>query len=132
MILFLGHAALMAAGWAIAVSAILVAATQRKRRWWFRVHRGLGLSAAVLILAGGAMAVAAVALSTGEHFRSPHTWLGALTVAMAVAAPLLGFLQFKIRGRAERLRASHLLGGRFLAGAGLVAILLGLRLAGYL
>ena len=126
------HAALMSAGWVMAVAAILVAATQRKKRWWLGLHRGLGLSAGVLILTGAAVAGAAVALSGEGHLRSPHTWLGTLTVATAFATPLLGFLQFKIRGRAELLRAHHLLGGRFLAGAALITILLGLRLAGYL
>lgn len=132
MILFQWHGALMAAGWVLAVAAILIAATQRQRRWWLRLHRGLGLSAGVVILSGAAVAVAAVSITAGEHLRSPHTWLGALTIATAVATPLLGLLQFKIRGRAESLRAYHRFGGRLLAGAALITLLLGLRLTGYL
>lgn len=132
MILFLWHGALMGAGWVMAVAAILIAATQRKKQWWLRFHRGLGLSAGVLILSGAAVAVTAVTITGGEHLRSPHTWLGAPTVAVAVATPLLGFLQFKIRGRAESLRAYHRFGGRLLAVAALITLLLGLRLTGYL
>jgi uncharacterized iron-regulated membrane protein len=130
--LFDWHAALMAAGWVMAVAAVLVAATQRQRRWWLRLHRAAGLSGAVVILAGAWAAVAAVALSSGEHFGSPHTWLGALTVALAVATPLLGLLQFKIRERAGSFRAYHRLGGRIMAGVALITLLLGLRLAGFL
>jgi hypothetical protein len=132
MILFQWHGALMATGCVIAVAAIFIAATQRQRRWWLRFHRGLGLSTGFVILSGAAVAVAAVTITAGEHLRSPHTWLGALTVAGAVATPLLGFLQFKIRARAESLRAYHRFGGRLLAGAALITLLLGLRLTGYL
>ena len=132
MILFKWHAALMAAGWVMVAAAVLIAATQRQRRWWLRLHRGAGLSGAVVILSGAAAAVAAVTISTGVHLRLPHTWLGALTVAAAVATPLLGLLQFKIRERAGSLRAYHRLGGRILAGAALITLLLGLRLAEYL
>jgi hypothetical protein len=132
MILFQWHGVVMAAGWMMAVAAILIAATQRQKRWWLRLHRGLGVFTGVLILSGAAAAVAAVTITEGEHLGSPHTWLGALTVAAAVAAPLLGFLQFKIRGRAESLRRYHRFGGRLLAGAALITLLLGLRLTGYL
>lgn len=105
MILFKWHAALMAAGWVMVAAAVLIAATQRQRRWWLRFHRGAGLSGAVVILSGA---------------------------AAAVATPLLGLLQFKIRERAGSLRAYHRLGGRILAGAALITLLLGLRLTGYL
>jgi len=132
MILFQWHVALMAAGSAMVAAAALIAATQRQRRWWLRLHRGAGLSGAVLILSGAAAAGAAVTLSAGIHLRLPHTWLGTLTVAAAVATPLLGLLQFKIRERAGSLRAYHRLGGRILAGATLITVLLGLRLVGFL
>ncbi|MBN2438959.1 MAG: hypothetical protein JXL20_10220 [Deltaproteobacteria bacterium] len=132
MILFQWHVALMAAGSLMAAAAVLIAATQRQRRWWLRFHRGAGLSGAFLILTGGAAAVAAVTLDGGEHLRSPHTWFGALTLAAAVATPLLGFLQFKVPERVEGLRATHRLCGRILTGFVLITILLGFRAAGFL
>jgi len=132
MVLFQWHAALMVAGFLCFFTAALVAATQRRKKWWLRFHRGAGLSGAVVIVSGAAAAVAAVTISTGVHLRLPHTWLGALTVAAAVATPLLGLLQFKIRERAGSLRAYHRLGGRILAGAALITLLLGLRLVGFL
>jgi hypothetical protein len=132
VILFQWHVALMAAGSVMVAAAVLIAATQRRKRGWLRFHRGAGLSGAVLILTGGAAVVAAVTLDGREHLRSPHTWFGALTIAAAVATPLLGFLQFKIRERAESLRATHRLCGRILTGAALITILFGLRAAGFL
>ena len=81
----------------------------------------------------GATAVAVmVAFSAGMHLRTLHAWIGVLTVTAAVATPMLGFLQFKIRNRAETLRTAHRFCGRLLVGAALITILLGLRLVGYL
>jgi len=54
------------------------------------------------------------------------------SIAAAVATPILGLLQFKIRERTGSLRATHRLCGRILTGAALVTILFGLRMAGYL
>ena len=132
MIFFQSHVALMAAGSVMVAAAIFIAMTQRRRRWWLRLHRGAGLSGAILILAGDAAAVTAITIAAGKHFNSPHTWFGALTVVAAIVTPLLGFLQFRIRRRAERLRFFHRIGGRILAGAVLITILLGLRAVGIL
>jgi hypothetical protein len=132
MILFQWHAGLMAAGFLSFFAAVLVAVTQRRRRWWLRLHRGAGLLGTLVILTGMTAAVAAVAAAAKGHLRTPHTWLGALTIATAVATPILGLLQFKIRERAESLRASHRLCGRILTGAALITILIGLRAAGFL
>ena len=132
MILFKLHAALMAAGFLSFFSALLVAATQRRKSWWLRRHRAVGILGTFFILSGISAAIAAVAAAATGHLRTPHTWLGALTIAAAVATPLLGLLQFKIRERTGRLRATHRLCGRILTGAALVTILFGLRMAGYL
>jgi len=132
MILFKWHAALMAAAFLSFFSALLVAATQRRKSWWLRRHRAVGILGTLFILSGMTAAIAAVAAAATGHLRTPHTWLGALTIAAAVATPILGLLQFKIREPAARLRATHRLSGRILTGAALVTILFGLRMAGYL
>jgi hypothetical protein len=132
MILFKWHAGLMVAGFLSFFSALLVAATQRRRPWWLRHHRAAGILGTLFILSGMTAAISAVAAAAKGHLRTPHTWLGALTIAAAVATPLLGLLQFKIREQTGRLRATHRLCGRILTGAALVTILFGLRMAGYL
>jgi len=132
MILFKWHAGLMAAGFLSFVSALLVAATQRRKPWWLRRHRAVGILGTLFILSGMTAAIAAVAAAATGHLRTPHTWLGALTIAAAVATPILGLLQFKIREPAARLRTIHRLSGRILTGAALVTILFGLRIAGLL
>ena len=130
MPLFIIHAALMAAGFLFFFSALIVAMTQRRKRWWLRIHRAIGLSGAALMLLGAVTAVAAVASTPdGHHFRTPHTWLGVLTVSAAITAPLLGLLQFRIPKKAETIRAVHRLFGRLLNLISPIAMLLGLRVA---
>jgi hypothetical protein len=127
---FLIHAALMAAGFVLIFSALIVAMTQRRKRWWLRIHKGIGLTGASLLLLGAIAAVDAVASTPGgHHLRTPHTWLGVLTVSAAIIAPVLGLLQFRIPQKAGTIRVVHRLFGRLLNFIAPIAILLGLRVA---
>ncbi len=130
MPLFLIHAALMAAGFLMVFSALIVAMTQRRKGWWLKAHRAVGLTGGLLMVLGAVTAVAAVASTPeGHHLRTPHTWLGALTVAAAIIAPILGLLQFRIPKKASVIRAVHRLFGRLLNLMAPIAILLGLLAA---
>ena len=127
---FLIHAALMALGFLFALSAMIVAMTQRKKRWWLKTHKIIGLTGGSLILLGAAAAVTAVAATpAGHHLRTPHTWLGALTVIAAIIAPALGLLQFRIPQKVGSLRVVHRFSGRLLNLIIPVAIFLRLRVA---
>ncbi|MBU4120871.1 MAG: hypothetical protein KKA48_04885 [Proteobacteria bacterium] len=126
------HAALMAAGLLLVFTALFVAATLRRKRWWLLLHRSAGLAGTSVILLGAIAAVAAIAFSTGRHLRVPHTWLGAVTIATALVVPVLGLLQSRIRTKAGTFRTFHRFCGRFLAGAAFATLLLGLRLTGIL
>jgi hypothetical protein len=107
MPLFLLHASLMGAGFLLALSALLIAMTQRRKRWWLKAHRIVGLTGTAAMLFGATAAVAAVASSPqARHFESPHTWIGALTVALAAGASTLGLLQLRIPAKAATFRAS--------------------------
>jgi hypothetical protein len=132
MPLFTLHAVLMAAGFLLFLSALLVAATQRSRQWWLRTHRATGLAGTAAMLAGASAAVAAVSESGSPHLATPHTWLGALTLALAVITPVLGHFQLRLRRRSGILRPLHRLGGRGLSVAALLTLMMGLRLAGIL
>jgi hypothetical protein len=131
MPLFLIHAALMATGFLFIFTALVVAMTQRRKRWWLRIHKAIGLTGGSLILLGAVTAVAAVASTPeGHHLRTPHTWLGVLTVLVAVITPTIGLLQFRLPRKTETLRVVHRLFGRLLNLIAPVAIFLGLRVAG--
>ena len=130
MPLFLLHAVLMGAGFLLALSGMLIAMTQRRKRWWLKVHRIVGLTGTAAMLLGAAAAVAAVAsLPKPHHFGTPHTWVGALTVTLAAGASALGLLQFRIPAKAASFRAFHRLAGRLVNLIAPIAILLGLRVA---
>ncbi len=130
MPLFFLHAALMGTGFILAFSALLIAMTQRRKRWWLKVHRIIGLALTSTMLLGIAAAVAAIASSSeAHHFRSPHTWIGALTVLLAVSASALGLLQFRTPAKTVAFRTLHRLAGRLVNLIAPIAILLGLRAA---
>lgn len=128
MILFKLHAGLMSLGCLSFFFAYIVAATKRQKSWWLRLHRKAGLLGTFLILSGGAAAIAAVTAATTGHLRTPHTWIGAFTIATAFATPLLGLLQFKIIER-KAVSTTHRIFGRLLTFFSLVTILFGLRAA---
>ncbi|MHB8773280.1 MAG: hypothetical protein ACYC7J_19975, partial [Syntrophales bacterium] len=79
------------------------------------------------MLLGSAAAVAAVAaLPKPQHFASPHTWVGALTIALVAGAAALGLLQLRAPTKAATFRTVHRLAGRLTNLAAPIAILLGL------
>jgi len=130
MPLFLIHAALMTTGFLLVFSALIVAMTQRRKRWWLKIHKAIGLTGGSFMVLGAITAVAAVASTPeGHHLRTPHTWLGVLTVLTAIIAPALGLLQFRIPHKAATLRVVHRLSGRLLNLMAPIAILLGLLVA---
>lgn len=127
---FLIHAALMAFGFLFILAALFVAMTQRRKRWWLKLHKTVGLTGVLLLLLGAVAAVAAVAATPeGIHLRTPHTWLGALTILMVIVTPSLGLLQFRIPEKTGLLRVAHRYSGRFLNLIAFINILLGLRVA---
>jgi uncharacterized membrane protein len=130
MLLFFIHATLMALGFMLVFLALVVAMTQRKKRWWLKRHKAIGLTGGSLILLGAIAAIAAVASTPeGNHLRTPHTWLGVLTVLAAIITPTLGLLQFRIPKKVGTIRVVHRLSGRLLNLMSPIAVFLGLRVA---
>jgi hypothetical protein len=123
---------MMGSGFTLMASAGFVSRFLKRKRWWLKVHRGLGAAGAVMLVPGAAAAYSLVEQSTGVHFQIPHTWLGAATVLLSWTAPLLGLLAFRIRAHAARLRANHRWIGRVAIPTALVTALSGLHLIGIL
>jgi hypothetical protein len=54
-----------------------------------------------------------VSLTTGQHFRVPHAFLGAAAILAMAATPVLGVLQFKVKpGAMGKIRTAHRWTGR--------------------
>ncbi|PKN34910.1 MAG: hypothetical protein CVU61_05985 [Deltaproteobacteria bacterium HGW-Deltaproteobacteria-19] len=126
------HGLLMGAGFGLMTSAGVVSRFLKRKRWWLKGHRALGIAGTVTLVPGAAAAYFLVEVSTGVHLQEPHTWLGTTALALSWTAPVLGLLAFRIRAHAVRLRTVHRWIGRLALAAALLTVLTGLRLAGLL
>jgi len=101
------HAGFMIIGFLSMVAGASAAMFMRRKGWWLRFHKGAGFFGTTCVLSGFIAAVSMIALSAGEHLQITHHYLGFITVVVAVLTPLLGILQFKVKGQAVRIRVMH-------------------------
>jgi putative copper export protein len=107
----------------------------KKKKWWLKTHRRIGISGTVFGVVGIAVAVYMITQTTGIHLRVPHTWIGLVTFILMIIMPLLGYFMLKIRKnpyRAKRTRAVHRWIGRITLLFMAATIVLGLFQAGIL
>ena len=121
----------MVAAFLFIVSGISMAVFMRRKRWWLKWHRGLGMAGSGFILLGFVMAILMVSLAGKNHFAVPHAYLGIFTVFFAALTPLLGILQFRVKAK-ERIRAIHRWSGRSLLFLAILTGITGLFQAGIL
>ncbi|NPU83170.1 MAG: hypothetical protein HPY65_01685 [Syntrophaceae bacterium] len=126
------HGLLMGTGFGLMTLAGIVSRFLKRKRWWLKGHRALGIAGAVMLVPGAAAAYFLVEASTGVHLQEPHTWLGAAVLVLSFTAPIVGILAFRIRAHAARLRMVHRWSGRLALAAALLTVLTGLRLVGIL
>lgn len=122
----------MVAGFFLMASGFAVARFLRKKRFWLRAHRALGLSGASSIFLGFMTALYMVSGFGGEHFAVLHADVGAVTVFLSVMTPALGQFQFAFRSRAAEIRFWHRWSGAVTLLMVFLTILSGLVLAGVL
>ena len=130
MTAFYAHAGGVTAGFLVLAAGFAIVKFYRQKRWWLKAHRMAGYAGALCFLAGLAAAVAMVAQSGEAHLKLPHAWLGISTIALVVATPVVGQLQFRIRSRIRQLRSVHRWSGRLMLALALLTVLSGLRTAG--
>ena len=97
----------MISGLSLMTAGVTVARLMRKRPWWLRGHRGLGVCGSLSVVGGFATALYMVADNGGPHFEVLHAWVGALVVLAATATPVLGQLQFVLKERRTEIRKIH-------------------------
>lgn len=92
-------------------AGVATAVFMRKKAWWLRVHKALGVTGSLLL--GTAVLGAAVMVRSwqGDHFNSPHGYLGMALVPLAALTVTLGFLQFRVRSRRPLVRLLHRISG---------------------
>jgi hypothetical protein len=126
------HAAFMVVGFILMIIGITISKVFKKKKWWLKTHKMLGILGAVFSVAGLVMAFIMVSLGSGVHFRVPHAYFGILAIIFAILAPSLGLAQFKIKKNKAKIRFAHRWVGRIAATLMLVNILIGLTLVGIL
>lgn len=104
---------------------------------WFQVHRGIGFFITIAGLAGLALGVAhqEIGVRVASHFGSPHSILGIIVLALAVAQSVLGVIADRLWSP-ERQKTplvpdqAHWWLGRLLWIAAIVTIFLGVERRG--
>lgn len=130
LILGYTHATLMIAAFVGLFVGFVVARFLKRRRWWLKVHRSIGLTGAIFVLVGLGAVVLQITLTGRSHFRIPHSYFGMLVVFLTLATPTLGLAMMKAQDRAARLRNYHRWSGRITLVLMFVNIVAGLKLIG--
>jgi len=126
MPLYLIHAALMGGALVLLAAGVSIVMLLRKKRWWFKAHRMLGVLGAVSMILG--WIAAGVMLAGGG--TSTHASVGLTAILLAVVTAVLGLLQFQTKKKP--IRIIHHWTGRATVLLQALNIALGLRLVGIL
>jgi len=126
------HAALMILAFCIMLVGAVIARLMKKKTWWLKVHRSLGITGAIFIIVALFAIVLQITLTERAHFRVVHSWIGFVAFVFTVLTPTLGILHLKVRNIAARLRNFHRWSGRVTLCLLLINIILGLLMMGFI
>lgn len=107
MMLLYIHAGFMITGFIMVVSAIVIAATARKKKWWLKIHKAIATAAGMTIFMGIVSAFILAASNTGAHFTKPHAFIGIFSFSVVLATLVLGWSQFKFPQKGKLIRTAH-------------------------
>jgi hypothetical protein len=134
-LLYWVHGSFMSVSFLMLLVGMLFPRYFKRKRWWLKSHRRIGIAGTVIGVAGIAVAVYMVRRTAGVHLRVVHSWFGLATIILLVFSPFFGHFMLKIRKvprRAKQARAAHRWIGRTALLAMAATIVLGLRQAGIL
>ena len=126
-------AALMSTSFVLLFIGMFFPRCLKKKKWWLKTHRRIGISGAVIGVVGIAVATYMISQTTGVHLRVPYSWIGLVTIILMIFTPFLGHFMLKIRkvpARAKKTRAVHRWIGRVTLLSMATTIVLGLLQAG--
>jgi hypothetical protein len=132
-LLYRVHGALMSTAFVLLFIGMFFPRYLKKKKWWLKTHRRIGISGTVIGVVGIGIATYMVSQTTGIHLRVPHSWVGLLTIALIIFTPFWGHFMLKIRkapARAKKARAAHRWIGRVTLLFMAATIVLGLLQAG--
>jgi hypothetical protein len=132
-LLYRVHGALMSSAFVLLFIGMFFPRYLKKKKWWLKTHRRIGISGAVIGVVGIGIAVYMISRTTGIHLRVLHSWIGLVTIILMVFTPFLGHFMLKIRkapAKAKQTRAGHRWIGRVTLLFMAATIVLGLLQAG--
>jgi len=133
MILLLqAHAVLMIFAFSIMLAGGIIARFMKKKVWWLKVHRSLGITGAIFFIVAIFAIALQITLTERAHFRVVHSWIGFVAFIFTLLTPTLGILQLKFRSVALRLRRFHRWSGRITLCLIVINIVLGLSMMGFI
>lgn len=128
MMLLYTHAGLMCIGFAFLLAGFIVVRFMKEKAWWLKAHRLCGILGGSCAVLGFCAAVLDIVLAGGRHLRILHSYIGVIAVVLAVAAPFLGFMQFRYREQIKVIRGLHVWSGRTTLILMLINIVLGITI----
>jgi len=129
-LLLIGHAAFLSVSFLLMVVGMLLARYLKRKKWWLKVHRRLGLSGGILGLLGLGLGAYMVEVTSGVHIKAVHTYVGLLTVVLIILTLIIGRSILKGKGGKQARLRLHRWIGRVTLIMMLATIVLGLLRAG--
>ena len=126
------HALLMILAFCIMLAGGIIARFMKKKIWWLKVHRSLGITGAIFFIVAILAIVLQITLTEREHFRIIHSWIGFVAFIFAMLTPALGILQLRVRSVTVRLRSFHRWSGRLTLCLMVINVFLGLLMMGFI
>lgn len=129
---FLLHVIFMSTAVILMSMGVGIARFLRKKKWWLKVHRILGILSALSTGLGLGAIIVFVENSGGRHLSIPHAWVGLVAILGAVSVPILGQAFLKLKGKKQALRFLHRWSGRVTVTLMGIAAFMGLKILGVL
>ena len=130
LVLMRTHAGLMFVGFLLFLTGFMIVRFMRRKRWWLKAHRALGITGAAIVILGLFAEALHISLAGMQHFKVPHAYIGIVVVFLALLTPVLGHLQFKFPKAVVPVKRLHITSGGTVLIIMAVNILLGLSIAG--
>lgn len=122
------HAVLMCIGFLFLLAGFVIVRFMKRRVWRLTIHKVCGISGASCAVLGFCAVFLDIALARGQHLSTPHGYIGIIAVILAIAAPVLGFMQFRAGQLVKVIKGLHIWSGRIALILMLINIILGLSI----
>lgn len=132
MLLTYIHGSLVSAGFLLMFAGMVTARFMKKKTWWFRLHKALGILGACFVLAGVCVISIHLCLIRAAHLNLTHGYIGSFVAILSVVTPIMGFVMVKIYNIASKIRPVHRWMGRLVLVSMAANIVSGLYLTGIL